>query len=43
VVNSGAIVFTLIGFAGLYSVVGLLYISLFGRELRRGPAEAPHD
>ncbi len=43
VVNSGAIVFTLIGFIGLYFAVGLLYFALFGRELKRGPMEAPHD
>jgi cytochrome d ubiquinol oxidase subunit I len=42
-VNSGAVVFTLIGFVGLYFVVGLLYVSLFGRELKRGPGEASHD
>lgn len=42
VVNSGAVVFTLIGFVGLYLVVGLLYFSLFGRELLRGPVEAPY-
>jgi cytochrome d ubiquinol oxidase subunit I len=42
VVNSGAVIFTLIGFTGLYLVVGLLYFSLFGRELQRGPAEATH-
>jgi len=43
VVNSGTIVFTLIGFTGLYFVVGLLYFSLFSRELRRGPVEDYHD
>jgi len=43
VVNSGAVVFTLVGFVGLYFVVGLLYFSLFCRELSRGPVEAPHD
>jgi cytochrome d ubiquinol oxidase subunit I len=43
VVNSGAVVFTLIGFIGLYFVVGLLYLSLFCRELKRGPEAAPHD
>jgi len=43
VVNSGAVVFTLIGFIGLYFVVGLLYLSLFCRELMRGPVAASHD
>jgi cytochrome d ubiquinol oxidase subunit I len=42
-VNSGAVVFTMIGFTGLYFVVGLLYFSLFSRELRRGPVEVSHD
>jgi cytochrome d ubiquinol oxidase subunit I len=43
VVNSGAVVFTLIGFTGLYFVVGLLYFGLFGRELKHGPVEALDD
>lgn len=43
VVSSGDTLFTLIGFLGLYFVVGLLYLSLFRRELLRGPGEASHD
>jgi cytochrome d ubiquinol oxidase subunit I len=42
-VSAGNTLFTLIGFIGLYFVVGLLYLALFGRELVRGPAEAAHD
>jgi len=42
-VNSGSVVFTLIGFVGLYFVVGLLYFSLFSRELKHGPEEVSHD
>jgi cytochrome d ubiquinol oxidase subunit I len=35
-VSSGATLFTLIGFAGLYFVVGLLYVFLVGREVLHG-------
>lgn len=42
VVSSGDVLFTLIGFAGLYTVVGLLYVYLTGREIVLGP-EAAHD
>jgi cytochrome d ubiquinol oxidase subunit I len=42
VVSAGDTVFTLIGFAGLYFVVGLVYLGLFCRELRLGPEEVPH-
>jgi cytochrome d ubiquinol oxidase subunit I len=37
VVNNGDIVFTLIGFVGLYFILGLLYLFLVGREISRGP------
>ena len=37
VVSSGNTVFTLIGFTGLYFVLGLLFLSLAGREIARGP------
>src|SRR5262249_32792171 len=40
VVSSGATVFTLIGFVGLYLVLGLLFLSLVGREIYRGPEDA---
>jgi len=40
VVSSGAVLFTLIGTAGLYFVLGLLYLYLVGRELLHGPDRA---
>jgi cytochrome bd ubiquinol oxidase subunit I len=40
-VGSGTTVFTLIGFCGLYSVLGLLFLFLVGREIAFGP-EAAH-
>jgi len=36
VVSEGSTVFTLIGFAGLYFVLGVLYLALVVREIRRG-------
>lgn len=36
-VSSGDVLFTLIGFTGLYFVVGLLYLYLIGREVMHGP------
>jgi cytochrome d ubiquinol oxidase subunit I len=42
VVNPGSAVFTLIGFCGLYFVLGLLFVYLVGREIFHGP-EAAHD
>jgi cytochrome d ubiquinol oxidase subunit I len=44
VVSEGSTVFTLIGFCGLYFVVGVLYLALVGREIGRGPdlEEAAH-
>src|SRR5439155_24014883 len=39
VVSSGDIVFTLIGFVGLYFLLGLLFLGLVGREISHGPAE----
>ncbi len=38
-VSSGNALFTLIGFTGLYFVVGLLFLYLVGRELAHGPEE----
>ena len=38
VVSSGDVLFTLIGMAGLYFVLGLLYLYLVGREIAHGPA-----
>jgi len=37
-VNSGDVVFTLIGMAGMYFVLGVLYLFLVGREIAHGPA-----
>ena len=37
VVSSGDTVFTLIGFVGLYFVLGLLFLALVGREIGHGP------
>ena len=41
VVSSGDAIFTLIGFVGLYFVLGLLFLYLVGRELHHGPDSAP--
>jgi cytochrome d ubiquinol oxidase subunit I len=43
-VSSGTALFTLIGFTGLYFVLGLLFVFLVGREIAHGPAarEALH-
>lgn len=37
VVSNGATIFTLIGFVGLYFVLGLLLLYLTGREIAHGP------
>ena len=45
VVHSGTVLFTLIGFCGLYLVLGILFLFLIGREIAHGPvpqAEAAH-
>jgi cytochrome d ubiquinol oxidase subunit I len=39
VVSNGDIIFTLIGFIGLYFVLGLLFLYLVGREIGHGPDE----
>jgi cytochrome bd ubiquinol oxidase subunit I len=36
-VSSGDVLFTLIGMAGLYFVLGLVYLGLIGREIVHGP------
>jgi cytochrome bd ubiquinol oxidase subunit I len=36
-VHSGIVLFTLIGFAGLYFVLGVLFLFLIGREIAHGP------
>ena len=41
-VSSGNVLFTLIGFTGLYFVLGILFVFLVGREVAHGPgAPAP--
>ena len=39
VVSNGDTIFTLIGFIGLYFVLGLLFLYLVGREIAHGPDE----
>jgi cytochrome d ubiquinol oxidase subunit I len=39
VVSSGDTLFTLIGFVGLYFVLGVLFLYLIGREISRGPGD----
>ena len=39
VVSNGNTIFTLIGFTGLYFVLGLLFLFLVGREIGHGPEE----
>jgi len=39
VVSNGDTIFTLIGFTGLYFVLGLLFLFLVGREISHGPEE----
>ena len=43
VVSSGDTIFTLLGFIGLYFVLGLLFLYLVGREIGHGPEEATVD
>jgi cytochrome d ubiquinol oxidase subunit I len=40
VVSSGDTLFTLIGFVGLYFVLGVLFLALVGREFSHGPGDA---
>jgi cytochrome d ubiquinol oxidase subunit I len=40
-VNTGDVVFTTLGFAGLYLVLGILFVFQVMRELNRGPVPAP--
>jgi cytochrome bd ubiquinol oxidase subunit I len=40
VVNAGNVLFTLIGFMGLYFVLGVLYLFMIGREIAHGPQDA---
>jgi cytochrome d ubiquinol oxidase subunit I len=36
-VHSGTVLFTLIGFTGLYFVLGVLFLFLIAREITHGP------
>jgi len=38
-VHTGTVVFTLIGFCGLYLLLGLFFLFLIGREIAHGPEE----
>jgi cytochrome d ubiquinol oxidase subunit I len=40
VVSGGDVLFTLMGFTGLYFVLGCLYLFMMGREIGHGPHEA---
>jgi cytochrome d ubiquinol oxidase subunit I len=40
-VHSGTTLFTLLGFCGLYFVLGVLFLFLIGREISHGPDLAP--
>jgi cytochrome d ubiquinol oxidase subunit I len=40
-VPAGTAMFTLLGFAGLYLLIGLVYVLLLVRIVGRGPEEAP--
>jgi cytochrome d ubiquinol oxidase subunit I len=37
-VHSGTVLFTLIGFTGIYLVLGILFVFLIGREIAHGPS-----
>ncbi|MBX3168962.1 MAG: cytochrome ubiquinol oxidase subunit I [Candidatus Eremiobacteraeota bacterium] len=41
VVSPGDAIFTLIGFCGLYFVLGVLFLYLVGREIMHGPGDHP--
>jgi cytochrome d ubiquinol oxidase subunit I len=43
VVSNGDTIFTLIGFTGLYFVLGLLFLFLVGREIAHGPDSETND
>ena len=43
VVSNGTTIFTLIGFVGLYFVLGLLFLFLVGREIVNGPEQEAVD
>ena len=40
-VSSGNILFTTLGFAGMYAIMSLLYVVVLVKEVAHGPAAAP--
>ena len=42
-VHSGETVFTLLGFMGIYLVLGLLFLMLIGREVAHGPVPSRNE
>lgn len=40
-VSAGTVAFSLIGWCGVYLVIGILFVVLVGREIARGPLAAP--
>ena len=40
-VSAGSTIFTLMGFCGLYFVLGVLFLYLVGREIEHGPKKRP--
>jgi cytochrome d ubiquinol oxidase subunit I len=40
-VHGGTVLFTLLGFCGLYAVLGILFLFLVGREIAHGPSAGP--
>jgi cytochrome bd ubiquinol oxidase subunit I len=42
-VSAGSGIFTLLGFLGLYAVLGVLFLFLIWREVERGPEPAPTE
>ncbi len=40
-VHGGTVLFTLIGFCGLYTVLAVLFLSLIAREIAHGPGPRP--
>jgi cytochrome d ubiquinol oxidase subunit I len=41
-VSAGNTLFTLLGFSGLYLVMGILFLYLVGREIAHGPGTQAH-
>jgi cytochrome d ubiquinol oxidase subunit I len=41
-VSSGNVMFTLLGFLGMYALLSILFLFLVGREIAKGP-DAPYE